>query len=63
MSLKIGDTVSYQDLTGEIVNIFVSPSGKIIEVKCPANKVNELDVMLWIPESEILNNSVTSIGK
>lgn len=58
MSLKIGDTVSYQELTGKVINIFTTPSGNVVEVECPSTRDNELDVMLWIPESEILNHHV-----
>jgi ribosomal 30S subunit maturation factor RimM len=56
MILKIGDVVSYHELTGKVINIFNTPSGNVVEVECPSNRDNDLDVMLWVPESEILNS-------
>ena len=53
MKHKIGDTVSYQELTGKIVNIFDAQVGTVLEIECPAKVKGELDTVLFMPESEL----------
>lgn len=58
-NLKIGDTVSYQELTGKIRDIVETPRGLVLSVYCPTNDPNGMDVELWVPESELLLDQQT----
>jgi hypothetical protein len=53
MKHNIGDTVSYQELTGKIINVFDAPAGTVLEIECPAKVEGDLDTILWIPEAEL----------
>lgn len=53
MKYNIGDTVSYRELTGKIVNIFDAQVGTVLEIECPAKVKGDLDTVLFMPESEL----------
>lgn len=53
MKHNIGDTASYQELTGKIINVFDAPAGTVLEIECPAKVEGDLDIILWIPEAEL----------
>lgn len=55
MKHSVGDIVSYKELTGKIINVFDASSGAILEIECPAKIEGDLDVVLWMPEAELLN--------
>jgi hypothetical protein len=50
---NIGDTVSYKELTGKIINAFHTPTGTVLEIECPAEIEGDLDTILWIPEPDL----------
>lgn len=53
MKHNVGDTVSYHELTGKIINVFDAPTGTVLEIECPAKAEGDLDTILWIPEAEL----------
>lgn len=53
MTIKIGDVVAHKTLKGKVINIFDTLTGKVLEVNCLASGPEDMDTLLWIPESEI----------
>lgn len=53
MKYDIGDVVSYKELTGKIINVFDAPIGTVLEIECQPKEEGDLDIILWIPESEL----------
>lgn len=54
MTINIGDIVVHKTLKGKVINIFDSSnSGKVFEIHCPASSGEEMDTLLWVPESDL----------
>lgn len=62
MKHNVGDIVSYQELTGKVINVFNAQVGTVLEIACSAKVEGDLDIILWIPEAELYaskNGTVT----
>lgn len=53
MTIKVGDFLVYKTLRGKVVNIFDTLAGRVLEISCPASSPDEMDTLLWVPESEL----------